>query len=73
MRDTTGLVMVVVVFASVMSIVATAIQAFELRDCTATNETRPGHSSFVMSGNVMIPVIRTERRYICPDGLERWR
>jgi hypothetical protein len=73
MKDATGLVIAVLVCASILSIVAIAIAALELRDRTATNDIRPGQSSFIMSGKVMITVTRTERRYICPGGVERWQ
>lgn len=36
--------------------------------CQRTNETRPGPTTYVMSGKVLVPISTTQRRYICKDG-----
>lgn len=37
-------------------------------NCQRTNETRPGPTTYVMSGKVLVPISSTQRRYICENG-----
>jgi plastocyanin domain-containing protein len=39
--------------------------------CERTNETRTV-TYYVQAGNIFVPMLDTQRRYICPDGEDAW-
>jgi hypothetical protein len=64
------------VTCTVVGIIVIVIAWYNLRElhgCSATTDTRPAAPTYVISGNVALPIKQVERRFECADGRTVWR